>query len=149
MLQSPNISVMRGDFSGSDCSLPLLLALPSPPFTVPLALLFACCRAGLTLWAGRRRLKRTAYDFALDAKHHDLAEWLRAKGAVHADGPLGDSHLATWQAEGWEGESTGNRWWSTSWGSRGWSSQWSTGGWRGGYEPRSSGSKGSGAKGKR
>ena len=118
---------------------------PSPSF----ASCLACCRAGLTAWAGRRNQKRTAYDFALDAKHHELASRLRAKGGVHADGPLGESHLLSWQAEGWRGQTTGSRWWSTSWGSRDWSSQWSTGGWRSGYEPRSSGSKGSGAKGNR
>ncbi len=84
-------------------------------------------------------------DYAVDAKHLDLAQWLRAQGAVSGDGPLSERHLSDWQARGWEGTSTGTRWWTTSWGSRG-SEAWSS---SSGAQGSGYGAKGSGAKGSR
>jgi hypothetical protein len=47
---------------------------------------------------------RSALDLALDIKNPELIAWLRAQGGTSGEGPMGERHLASWHAKGWEGE---------------------------------------------
>ena len=83
-------------------------------------------RAGINAISGARGRGRTVLDIVVDGRKSDLVTWLRALGAEEGGGASSESLLAAWKARGWQGSSTGTRWWSSSWGSQ---DRWEAGRW--------------------